>query len=170
MRLSGANHYELAFENWLRDRGVQCSEIDESKRAVFEGSKIKSFDFFVYSSTRKILVAEVKGKKFKGKSFENLTGLECWVNKSDIEGLCKWQKILGQEYEGVFVFAYMAENVDVDFDGRDVYRYNGNKYLFFGIGLEDYLRYMKVRSPKWQTLTLPADKFRASAREMKYWV
>jgi hypothetical protein len=29
--------------------------------------------------------------------------------------------------------------------------------------LEDYRKFMKRRSPKWQTVTLPADKFRESA-------
>jgi hypothetical protein len=38
-----------------------------------------------------------------------------------------------------------------------------NAYGFFCIKLDDYRAFMKRRSPKWQTITLPADKFRQCA-------
>jgi len=51
----------------------------------------------------------------------------------------------------------------VDFDGRDVYDFDQNRYVFFCAKLDDYRKFMKRRSPKWQTITLPADKFRQCA-------
>ena len=39
-------------------------------------------------------------------------------------------------------------------------------YLFFCIRLDDYCRHMKRRSPKWQTMTLPAEKFRQYATDL----
>ncbi len=59
--------------------------------------------------------------------------------------------------------AYRIENIDVDFDGMDYFDFDSNKYLFFCIKLEDYRKFMKRRSPKWQTVTLPAEKFRDCA-------
>jgi len=161
------NHYERAFESWLRDNRIQYVSVDEQKRATFARSKIKSFDFLLYSPNGRIIIAEVKGRIFKGTSLAKLTGLECWVTTEDIDGLTGWQKVFGPEHQAVFVFAYMAENIDVDFDGRDFYDFARNRYVFFCVRLEDYRKFMKRRSPKWQTVTLPADKFRQCAIQLQ---
>ncbi len=168
MKDSTPNHYERAFENWLIDNHVQYILIDEHKRATFARCKVKSFDFLLYprmDSTGspqdgQTMIVEVKGRKFKGTSLSKLTGLECWVTTEDVEGLAKWQKIFGRNHQAIFVFAYEMENIDVDFDGRAVYDFAQKRYVFLSIKLDDYRSFMKVRSPKWQTVTLPADRFR----------
>jgi hypothetical protein len=174
------NHYEQAFESWLTDNHIQYIKVDEHKKAAFGQSKVKSFDFLLYppnaqghpapirrepklnwfGGTQQIIIAEVKGRLFKGTSFAKLTGFECWVTTEDIDGLTKWQKIFGRGYLAVFIFAYKIENVDVDFDGREVFDYNADRYVFFAVKLDDYREFMKRRSPKWKTVTLPANKFR----------
>jgi len=181
------NHYERAFENWLIDNRIQYIAVDDQKRAAFGRSKIKSFDFLLYPRNQQttgrywhtawrmpllptwspIIIAEVKGRKFKGTSFAGLTGFECWVTAEDIAGLAEWQEVFGPEHAAIFVFAYKVENIDVDFDGRDVYDFDANRYVFFAVRLDDYRRFMKRRSPKWQTVTLPADKFRQCAVQMQ---
>ena len=161
------NHYEGAFENWLIDNSFQYIVIDEHKRAAFGASKIKSFDFLLYPRSRDIIIAEVKGRKFKGTTFAKLAGLECWVTADDIAGLAKWQRVFGPSHTAVFIFAYRVENIDVDFDGREVFAFDGNRYIFFAVKLYDYCSFMKVRSPKWRTVTLPADKFRRYAVQMQ---
>ena len=160
MKNFSLNHYERAFGNWLIDNHVQYIAVDEQKRAAFGRSKIKSFDYLLYPHNQQIIVAEVKGRKFKGTSFAKLAGFECWVTADDIAGLSRWQEVFGPTHTAVFVFAYKIENIDVDFDGRAVYDFDGNRYIFFAVKLEDYRKFMKRRSPKWQTVTLPADKFR----------
>lgn len=161
------NHYERAFESWLRDNHIKYVAVDEQKRATFARSRIKSFDFLLYPPNGQIIIAEVKGRSFKGTSLVNLTGLECWVTAEDIDGLTHWQQVFGRDHQAVFVFTYKVENIDVDFDGRDFYDFDENRYIFFCVGLADYRRFMKRRSPKWQTVTLPADKFRECAIQMQ---
>ena len=160
------NHYERAFQNWLIDNRIQYIAIDEHKRASFARCKVKSFDFLVYPATGQIIIAEVKGRKFKGTSLAKLTGFECWVTAEDVDGLVKWQRVFGPAYQALFIFAYKAENVDVDFDGRDVFEFDTDRYVFFAVKLDDYRSFMKRRSPKWRTVTLPADKFRQCAIEI----
>jgi len=157
------NHYEQAFENWLIDNHIRYTSIDEHKQPTFINEKIKSFDFLVYPQDKPIIIAEVKGRKFTGTSLEKMTGFECWVTVEDIDGLVKWQEILGPAYQAVFIFVYLIKNIDVDFNGVDVFDFNTDRYVFFTVKLEDYRSYMKRRSPKWQTVTLPADKFRQCA-------
>jgi hypothetical protein len=143
-------------------------------------SKIKSFDFLLYprnqqrrhqtvfpkSDSPQVIIAEVKGRSFKGTTFAKLAGLECWVTAEDIDGLSRWQEVFGPGHNAIFVFAYKVENIDVDFDGRAVYDFDNNRYVFFAIKLDDYRKFMKRRSPKWQTVTLPADMFRKCAMQI----
>jgi len=166
MKDSLRNHYEQAFESWLSCNNIQHVVMDERERATLGHTKLKSFDFLLYPSDGRTIIAEVKGRAFKGTSFAGLAGFECWVTTEDIDGLTKWQEVF-EGHTTIFVFAYKIENIDVDFDGRQVFDYNEDRYIFFAVTLDDYRRFMKRRSPKWQTLTLPADKFRHCAVQVQ---
>jgi hypothetical protein len=163
-----SNHYEEAFENWLIDNHVQYVTVDQNKRAAFARSRIKSFDFLIYPGTARseIIIAEVKGRKFSGTTLEKLSGLQSWVTIDDVRGLIRWEQVFGKGYTAAFIFAYRFENIDVECDGRRVYDFNHQKYLFLSIKLDDYRSYMTVRSPKWQTVSLPADSFRNCAVDL----
>lgn len=163
MDSSFPNHYERAFENWLIDNRIKYELVDEHKRTNFGQSDIKSFDFLLYPKQKPVIIAEIKGRTFKGTSLAKMSGFECWVTIGDIEGLTRWQRIFGDGHQATFVFAYKMKNIDVDFDGRDYFDFDSNKYLFFCIRLQDYRKFMKRRSSKWQTLTLPAERFRDCA-------
>ena len=168
-----ANHYEEAFKNWLSDNRIQYLPVDQHKRRVFSRFKIKSFDFLVYPPGSGAVMAEVKGRKYKGTSLAGLSGLECWVTMDDVRGLIRWNQVLNAGTQGigdkelpcraVFVFVYEFANVDVEADGFEVYDCMDKSFVFFVIKLDDYREHMVVRSPKWQTVTLPAAKFREAA-------
>jgi len=95
-----------------------------------------------------------------------MTGFECWVTAEDVDGLVKWQEVLGPTYQAVFIFVYLIKNIEVDFNGVNVFDFDADRYVFFTVKLEDYRSFMKRRSPKWQTVTLPADKFRQYATQI----
>lgn len=163
--VTSPSHYERAFENWLIDNRIRYVAVDQRKRAVFARSKIKSFDFLLYPSGpgTDVIIAEVKGRKFKGTSLAKLSGLENWVTMDDVRGLIRWEQVFGPGSAGAFVFAYRIEKIDVEFDGLEIYDFAQTQYAFFCIRLDYYRSFMTVRSPKWQTVTLPAAKFRAHA-------
>jgi hypothetical protein len=163
MRDLSPNHYEWAFESWLIDNRLEYARIDEHEREALDGGTIKSFDFLVRAKDGRTVMVEVKGRRFRGTSFEKMTGLECWVPAEDIDGLTKWKEAFGSEHEAVFVFAYLIEQFDVDCDGRNVHESHLDRYVFLYVRLEDYRRFMKPRSPRWETVTLPAHKFRRCA-------
>lgn len=163
MKRKSQNHYEKAFENWLKDNHIKYTAIDQSKRAAFGKVKLKSFDYLLYPADKPAIICEIKGRTFKGTSFENLTGLECWVSADDVDGLVQWQRVLGVSGKAYFIFVYKIENVDVDFDGREVLTLDEKRYVFLAVALDDYRKNMKLRSPKWRTVTLPADKYRKYA-------
>ena len=157
------NEYEMAFENWLCDNHARYVAVDQHKRNIFARNKVKSFDFIIYPSDYGLIIAEIKGRKFKGTSLQGLKGLECWVTIEDIQGLTGWEHIFELDGNGCrawFIIVYKFDKIDVETDGREVYDFNGNQYIFYAVELNDYKAFMKTRSPKWQTVTLPAAKFR----------
>ena len=160
MRQDASNHYERAFENWLIDRGVKFVRAEDHRRLGPAGATVKSFDFLLRADNGKYVAAEVKGRTFRGTSLVGLKGLDCWVTLDDVEGLLLWQRALGENYVTVFIFAYRIVHVDVDLDGREVFCVGHDRYVFLAVRAEDYHRYMKRRSPRWRTVTLPAAEFR----------
>ena len=166
MKNTFGNHYERAFENWLIDNRIEYVAEYQHERVTFQDTEIKSFDFLLCPHGRPVIV-EVKGRRFKGVSLAKMAGFECWVTTEDVDGLLKWQQLLGAGHRAIFVFAYRMQNIDVDFDGREVFDFDASKYLFFCVALEDYRNFMKRRSPKWQTVTLPADTFRQCATQLR---
>jgi hypothetical protein len=177
----GGNQYEKAFASWLSDNGVEYVPVGQQKRAVFARSRIKSFDFLVYpktagndrrssSSGRDILnaspaIVEVKGKLFKGSSLKNLTGLQNWVTTADIRGLTAWEDSFDgpQPFKAVFVFVYRLQYPYAETGPYHTYEYDGEKFFFLAVSLDDYKRNMTVRSRSWQTVSLGAADFRSVA-------
>ena len=166
MRDFSSNHYERAFENWLLDHGIEYVRADEHRRLGPPHQSVKNFDFLLYPRPDRRVIAEIKGRTFKGTSPASRTGFECWVTEDDIESLHVWRQALGPDHEAAFVFAYRAAKPDIDFDGCDVLEVGLDRYLFFCLPLDDYCRHMTGRSPKWRTMTLPADAFRRCAVDL----
>jgi hypothetical protein len=158
--MDGGNHYEKAFECWLKDNGIQYLAVDQQKRTAFSRSKIKSFDFLFYTADKRAFIAEVKGRKFKGKNFSAFGTLPNWVTSDDISGLESWAAIFSNRYSELFVFAYDLENIDVETDGREIFECFDKRYVFMAVKLSDYLAGASLRSIKWKTLHLSAEYFK----------
>ncbi len=165
---NGKNHYEKAFQCWLGENKARFVVIDQAKRAAFAKVKIKSFDFIVSADDGKLCLTEVKGRKFKGTTLENKSAMQCWVTMDDVNGLSAWQEIFGPDYTAVFVFAYDIETPDIDADDVEIFEFEGRHYCFYLISLADYKKFMVLRSPKWQTVTLLTEDFKSCARQAKY--
>jgi hypothetical protein len=163
MRDVSGRDYESAFENWLIENRIQYVKADEHKRPGLPGTSVKNFDFLLYPHPGRRVIAEVKGRTFRGTALARRTGLECWVTRDDIASLQTWRAALGPDHEAIFVFAYRVVNVDVDCDGCDRLRYGSGRYVFLCLRLDDYCEHMKQRSVRWGTMTLPAASFRAHA-------
>ena len=59
------NHYEAAFEEFLRRRCVPYVAVDEAKRSLLsDGASIKSLDFIVSSPGPTTRLVDVKGRRF----------------------------------------------------------------------------------------------------------
>lgn len=160
-------HYEAAFEDYLRSRGWPYVPVDEKKKAIFAGARIKSFDFIVYRPGHRGALIDVKGRKFPYRSASGARRYwENWVTTEDIEGLRRWEGAFGDDFETGFVFAYwLLGSPDRDPPG-DIHPFRGEYYSFLWVSAADYADRARCRSPKWNTVSVSAKDFRGMARPL----
>jgi len=163
-------HYEGAFEDYLRRRHWPYVLVDEAKKKAFAEARLKNFDFLVYSDSGANLLVDVKGRKFPdlGVTGKRRTGRawENWVTREDVEGLARWEEIFGPDFVAVFVFTYWLQGSPRQAPFDDVHLFQGRHYAFATITLADYTSSAKPRSAKWQTLTMPARQFSQTVRDV----
>jgi len=165
------SHYEAAFEHYLQSRQVPYVPVDESRKTLFSGSKIKSFDFLVYPAEDCHWIVDVKGRNFpyldedgrgSGRYWEN------WVTREDLSGLGEWQTVFGEEFEARFVFAYLLQGPPDRWPSGRPHVYQEGLYAFWTISLADYRRHCRRRSPVWETVCMPRRRFRELARPVGF--
>ena len=160
------NHYEAAFEAFLRQKRVGFVAVDEAKRSLLGDGKaaVKSLDFIVVGAPR--LVVDVKGRRFPGGSAA--TPRKVWQNWStaeDLAGLTRWAAHLGDGYRGLLAFCYhIVPPFAVPETTPDSFAFRGKSYLMRGVLSTDYESAMRTRSRQWGTVHLGAADFRRLVR------
>lgn len=154
------NHYEAAFEHFLREKRLPHVVVDEKRRALAQDSSLKSFDFIVYSQKKYNLLVDIKGRRFPSGGENQANLWENWTTEDDMSGLMQWQEIFGSEFRSLLVFAY--DILDSRWNSRfeSVFEYKKRSYSFFGIWADEYESVLKTRSPKWQTVSISNANFR----------
>ena len=160
-------HYEAAFEDYLRSRGWPYIAVNQHKKAIFSGARIKSFDFLLYCPWGTTWLVDVKGRKFPYDGAGGRRYWENWVTREDLEGLAQWQGVFGEGFEAVLVFAYWLTGAGGQLPSAHVHAFRDEYYSFLCISQEDYRRHCRRRSSKWQTVTVPAPIFRRVARPLE---
>ena len=99
-----SNHYEAAFEGFIRSIRVPCVAVDEAKRAICgdDGSRIPISCFIRGSGPTWWSRSRVRGPRIaRGRrDWEN------WVTTDDLDGLVRWQAMFGPGFRAVLAFAY----------------------------------------------------------------
>jgi hypothetical protein len=160
-------HYEAAFEDYLRSRGIPYVPVDEQKKVIFAGARIKSFDFLVYRDRGRKWLVDVKGRKYPYDTKSSRRYWENWITRSDLDGLALWEKVFGRGFESVLIFAYWLVGSEDRLPTPHVHTYAEQHYAFLCVPLEVYRRHCRRRSAKWDTVTLPAATFRRHAKPIQ---
>jgi len=165
-----ANHYERAFEAYLHARGLCGVAVDETRRSQFADAPLKSIDFIVHSASGAKLLVDIKGRRFPtGQAGRERRVWECWSTADDISGLERWVALFGAGYQGLLVFMYrLGPAVEVPADTDDLWEWQGQRYLLRAVPVADYRQHMKIRSPRWGTVTLPRAAFRRLVRPLSF--
>lgn len=160
-------HYDRAFEHYLRANQIAYVAVDEAKRALTGDrrdqvlpTKLKSFDFVVYSENGPNLLIDVKGRKHAGtKSGATSRAFQNWVTRDDVTSLTKWSDIFGDGFEPAFAFLFWCDAQPPDALFHEVFEYGDRWYAVLAIKLSDYTQHMRDRSAKWDTVSIPAKAF-----------
>lgn len=153
------NHYEAAFEEFLRERGIPYVAVDEARRTTLGDATLKSLDFIVTSPQGERWLVDVKGRRFPSGM-----GRQYWKNwstRDDLWSLARWQQIFGPQFSSLLVFAYNVIGDRSPLPRKQLYDYRGGLYGFLAIRVEHYARYARTISPRWDTLAMPAVAFRS---------
>jgi hypothetical protein len=181
------NHYEAAFEAYLRQRRIPYVAVDETRRscgqrpgaaqsgadsssASDEESTLKSLDFIVsphaFGGARGgqgagSWLVDVKGRRFPS------AGKQYWRNWStadELRSLAHWETLFAGQFQALLVFAYNVVGDQAPLPADQLFEFRGGLYGFLGIRLDHYASWSRVLSPRWQTVHIPTAKFRALAR------
>lgn len=159
------NHYEAAFEEYLRARGIPYIAVDEARRSILQdGETIKSLDFIVSSihdSTRWLV--DVKGRRFPSGE-KNRQYWKNWSTGDDLESLMHWESLFGEGFSGLLLFAFDVVGDRSPLPADQLFRFRDHIYAFLAVGFRQYRRYARTLSRAWDTVGLSAHAFRHMAR------
>ena len=161
-------HYDVAFEHYLRANSIPYVAVDEAKRALTGAkaaqSKLKSFDFVVYSQSSVNLLVDVKGRKHSGKTGKLVHN---WVTSDDVASLRQWAGLFGDGFEGAFLFLYWCDAQPPDALFHELFEFGERWYAVLAILLTDYEKHMRRRSRSWDTVSMAARIFDECAVPLK---
>ncbi|MBN2023759.1 MAG: HYExAFE family protein [Pirellulales bacterium] len=161
------NHYEAAFEAFLRARELPYVAVDEAKRSLMAGgTSIKSLDFIVAAPGGGTWLVDVKGRRFPSGD-EQKQYWKNWSTRDDIESLFRWESLFGPRFAGLFVFAYNIVGDRAPLGPEELFAFRGSLYGFVAVRLADYAARARPISPAWDTLAMPADAFRRLAQNVE---
>jgi len=158
------NHYESAFEAFIRSRGVPYVAVDEAKRSLLsDGASIKSLDFIVSSPGDATWLVDVKGRRFPSGD-EQKQYWKNWSTRDDLVSLAQWEELFGAGFHGLFVFAYDVLGDRAPLSAEQLFEHHNRLYGFVAVRLSDYASYARRVSPAWDTVAMPTAEFRRLAR------
>jgi hypothetical protein len=165
-----SNSYEAAFEGYLQWHRLCYVAVDETRRCYLGDDYVKNLDFIVHGEGGARLLVDVKGRRFPGGPKDRPRRVwECWATQADIDGLVRWQDQFGPGFRALLVFAYLlGTECDLANIPGDLWTWRGKRYLLRAVLVDDYLREMRPRSPKWGTVSMPGKLFRELARPFHY--
>jgi len=161
------NHYEVAFEAYLRCKQIPYVAVDETKRALLGDASLKSLDFIVSTTLGPSWLVDVKGRRFPAGAGEQKQYWKNWSTRDDVRSLTAWQRLFGPAFCGLFVFAYEIVGDRAPLAADQLFDHRGRLYGFLGVRLDDYAAKAHAISAKWDTLSMTSRQFRSLAVPVK---
>jgi hypothetical protein len=156
------NHYEAAFEAYLRERRIAYVAVDEAKRSQVGAGSLKNVDFLVSPADGATLLVDVKGRRFpSGQSSPQYW--RNWTTWDDLRSLARWQDCLGEGSLALFGFVFHVVAERSPLPPEQLFTFRGRQYGILAVRVADYIRFARPLSAKWQTASIPAKIFRQAA-------
>jgi len=159
--------YEACFEDYLRMAGVPYVAVDEAKKALFAGVRLKSFDFVVYSAAGPNLLVDVKGRRFPGRGASGGRRWENWATHEDLDSLARWEQVFGSGFAGLLVFCYHLADEGARASFETAHAFRGESYGLVGVYRGAYAGASRPRSRAWDTVSVPTAAFRDMVKPVR---
>ncbi|HVT29316.1 MAG TPA: HYExAFE family protein [Lacipirellulaceae bacterium] len=163
------NHYEAAFEAFLRERRFAYIAVDEARRSLVANGSLKSLDFVVSPPGRMSWLVDVKGRRFPSGD-ERHQYWKNWSTRDDLRSLSAWQEYFGPDFCPLLVFAYHLVAGRSPLPREQLFEFRGEHYGFIGVRLADYVPHARPLSDSWDTVAMPTGLFRRAARPVDDWL
>jgi len=158
------NHYEAAFEAYLRRHRIAYVAVDETRRSLYADESLKSLDFIVSAPGGGSWLVDVKGRRFP--SGEQRQYWKNWSTRDDLQSLAHWERLFGERFHGLFVFAYVIVGDRAPLPAEQLFEFRGALYGFLAVPLRDYAAHARPISPAWDTVAMPTLQFRQCAEPL----
>jgi hypothetical protein len=159
------NHYEAAFEAYLRRERLPYIAVDETRRSLVPDGSLKSLDFIVSPPGGVSWLVDVKGRRFPSGD-EHQQYWKNWSTRDDLRSLAAWQRHFGSGFCPLLVFAYHLVGSRSPLPHEQLFEFRGSHYGFVGVRLADYVPNARPLSDSWDTVAMPVGLFRRAARPM----
>ncbi len=162
------NLYEWCFETYLVHRRQRFWRIRDLDQAILDRGPTKNFDYLVQLGAESAALIEVKGRSFPtagGSKWEN------WVTRGDLEALLAWSQEFGPTTVGLLVFLYRLTDHDVvPKRAWTPIALEEKRFGAVAVDVETYRAHARVRSAKWNTLSVPHRTFTEIVRPVAEWL
>jgi hypothetical protein len=156
------NHYELAFEAFLREHRIAYVAVDEKRRSLIGQGTLKNLDFIVSPSNSVSLPVDIKGRRFpSGQRTKQYW--RNWSTWDDLESLACWQDKLGPGSCALLVFAFHVLGERSPVEVERLFEFRQRWYAFLAVRVADYIQFARPLSARWQTVSMPVPLFRQAA-------
>jgi len=159
-----SEHYERAFEDFLRRRQLPYIVVNQLRRPVVARRRIKNFDFIVRARSGQHYMIDIKGRQFPQKRGQQAALWENWITAKDVEGLALWQGYFGYGFTGLIAVTYCVKDRQYLRLFRDLHRFKGRTYGLVAMLFDDYRAHCRMRSPRWGAYYIPGKTFSQLAR------
>lgn len=157
-----SNHYELAFEAYLRQQRIAYIAVNEQRRSLVTRGSLKNLDYIVSPAGGISLLIDIKGRQFpSGQKHKQYW--RNWSTWDDLVSMAHWQTKFGDDSLALLVFAYEVVGNRAPLEPRRLFYFRERSYAFLAVRVTDYIQQSQQLSAKWKTVTLPAPLFRQAA-------
>jgi hypothetical protein len=140
--------------------------VDEARRSVLaDGVSLKSLDFIVSAPSATAWLVDVKGRRFPSGD-DQKQYWKNWSTRDDLESLARWESLFGENFRGLFVFAYDILGDRAPLPAEQLFTYRNRLYGFVAVPLSEYADFAHQISPRWDTVAMAAADFRRLARPL----
>lgn len=157
-----SNHYELAFEAYLRKQRLAYVAVNEQRRSLIAQGSLKSLDYIVSLPDKVSLLVDIKGRQFPSGT-RHKQYWRNWSTWDDLVSMARWQSKFGESSIALLVFAYEVVGDRAPLESERLFEYRDRRYAFLAVRVADYIQFSHQLSEKWQTVALSAAEFRQCA-------